>query len=109
MQWIAAVPALALVAAYLSRSTGGGAGRRTVKDLIVDAITMREVLVSYSTRREMFVLASMIGLIALIAVGLVWRRDLVRSSPAAALLAVVAAVLGALYWVVPTNVAGADS
>jgi hypothetical protein len=105
-QWIAAVPALALVAAYLSRSSSGGAERRSLTALGLDAITMREVLVAFSTRRELFVLASMIGLIAVLAVGLVWRRDLVRSVPAATLLAVTAAVLGALYWVVPTNVAG---
>lgn len=106
VHWATAVPALALVAAYLSRSTSGGAGRRTLKDLMIDAVTMREVLVAYSTKNELLALAPMIALIALIALGLVWRRELVRSTPAAATCAIVALVLGALYWVTPTNVAG---
>lgn len=104
--WEPALPALALVAAYLSRSTGGGAGRRGFKDLVSDAVTMREVLVAYSTRNELLALAPMIALIALIVVALVWRHRDVRSAPTASLTAGVALVLAGLYWVLPTNVAG---
>ena len=104
--WAPALPALALVAAYLSRSTGGGAGRRDFEDLIADAATMREVLVAYSTRNELLALAPMIALIALIVIALLWRHRDVRSVPAASITAVVALMLAALYWVLPTNVAG---
>lgn len=104
--WAAALPALALVAAYLSRSTGGGAERRGLKDLIADLVTMREVLVAFSTKHELLAVAPMVALIAYIAIALIWQRRAFRSEPRAFLVASAALVLAALYWVMPTNVAG---
>lgn len=104
--WAPAIPALALVAVYLSRSTGGGVGRRTLKDLIVDAGTMREVLVAFSTRNEVLSIVPMVILIATIFAGLLWRYRDVRATPSASTIAIVALLLGTLYWILPTNVAG---
>ncbi len=100
------LPGLALLVAYLARGGTGGAQRRTLKTLVVDAVTLREVLVAFSSSRELIALVGTLAVIAFVGGALlVRRRDLSRSQPAR-LAATAAMVLAVLYWMVPTNVSG---